>query len=1155
MSSRIVRIALIAPLALLIVAALLVMLLDFGRFKGQIEAFVSDALSRQFAISGPLHVRLGRAIEIEASEIHLAAPEWSADAGLLDVGRLEASIDTWSLFGGPVEITRLVVADARVNLEVDSAGERNWSLPTPGATEQTLPPEPPLARLPAMLDNVQASNVHISYRSPAIAQPAMLIVDRLAEGLQGDRLVLSADGRLNDTPFALSAVAGTVAELLELGAVEAQLEGNVGEINLQADIAVADLVDPGRPVMSVQLDGPDVDYLLRVLGAQQFTSGPLRLEGSIAPGDRGMQLEVAGIFGEFELSADGSFVNLRTLDDAEIRFTAAGPDTSRVARFFGIEDVPDEPFAIRGAISRSGTSMIVDDMIVDVGDTTFQLDADLLDFPSAGGATINLAFEGPDFARFNRLLRLPGRLGGAFSMTVAVAPAASGGAEIELRAATGDIAYAISGILSGDPGLAGSRLGIEFKGPNLRVIAEALDITGMPQRAFSGDVSVERLADGFRLRDGKLAIDSDALQFGGVLSDDILSAGSRIDFELLAPDLEGTLTAFGLGHGLVTADRFTARGNVSGDGSGLLFDAVQASYAGVDAGFDGRLALPDVFDDSVVRFRFAGDGLSRWLPTNDAFRAPDDPFELDGTLSLGSGLIDVSGLQFVTGPSRLLADISLDQGLTHASATVKATSPNLNELSPRLAENIDMAALPLQLDASFTWRDNLLGIEQLHAAIGRGTLDVRGVVQGPPDFDDTNLQVELDVVDLSNLSAALGRELPDQPARLTATFKGDGDRVRLEEFAATVGESDLRGDFEYRSGPTPHVMLALESNKLDLTPYLPPVETADLDTSGGVPPGPAGAPDDRLIPGDPLQFGYLAVTDADIRLEIGELLARQHRYLDAGLEGTVVDGALTVEAIRWRNTDDGYFNGRLIVEPEEQGFRVGGRFTGDELKLGLPAASPEEYAALPSYDLNLAFIATGRNPRELAASLNGYLKLTSEDGRFRTGAMRMFTNDFLVQLLNTVNPFARNDPYSQLKCAVVLATVEQGKVSGLPALVLQSDRLKIHVNANIDLATERVDADFNTVPMKGLGVSLSNLVNPYVKVRGTLANPTLGLNAESTLIEGGAAVATGGITILAKGLRDRFFSDRDPCGTAVADADEKFRALEEKYASGARPRD
>ena len=163
------------------------------------------------------------------------------------------------------------------------------------------------------------------------------------------------------------------------------------------------------------------------------------------------------------------------------------------------------------------------------------------------------------------------------------------------------------------------------------------------------------------------------------------------------------------------------------------------------------------------------------------------------------------------------------------------------------------------------------------------------------------------------------------------------------------------------------------------------------------------------------------------------------------------------------------------------------------------------------------------------------------------GAMRVFTQDFFYELLNTLNPFSATDPYSNLKCVTVLASVEDGTVVGDPVLVVQSDRLNIFANAEVDLKTEQVDADFNTVPQKGLGFSLSNLVNPYVKVSGTLADPSLGFDPGSTLIEGGAAVATSGLSILAKSFADRFLSSRDPCGKAITDADEEFQALEEKY--------
>ena len=55
----------------------------------------------------------------------------------------------------------------------------------------------------------------------------------------------------------------------------------------------------------------------------------------------------------------------------------------------------------------------------------------------------------------------------------------------------------------------------------------------------------------------------------------------------------------------------------------------------------------------------------------------------------------------------------------------------------------------------------------------------------------------------------------------------------------------------------------------------------------------------------------------------------------------------------------------------------------------------------------------------------------------------------------------------------------------------------------------------STVPQKGLGLSVTDLVNPYVKLSGTLAKPSLTLDPEGVLLEGGTAVATAGISILA----------------------------------------
>jgi len=119
---------------------------------------------------------------------------------------------------------------------------------------------------------------------------------------------------------------------------------------------------------------------------------------------------------------------------------------------------------------------------------------------------------------------------------------------------------------------------------------------------------------------------------------------------------------------------------------------------------------------------------------------------------------------------------------------------------------------------------------------------------------------------------------------------------------------------------------------------------------------------------------------------------------------------------------------------------------------------------------------------------------------------------------------------------VLLLQLDDGVVKGSPAFVRQTDKLRIVANTTIDLKSEKLEADFKMTPQKGLGISISGLINPYIKLTGTLGKPALVMNPESILIEGGVAVATAGLSVLAKSFKDRFLSGKDPCGKALAEA-------------------
>jgi hypothetical protein len=55
-------------------------------------------------------------------------------------------------------------------------------------------------------------------------------------------------------------------------------------------------------------------------------------------------------------------------------------------------------------------------------------------------------------------------------------------------------------------------------------------------------------------------------------------------------------------------------------------------------------------------------------------------------------------------------------------------------------------------------------------------------------------------------------------------------------------------------------------------------------------------------------------------------------------------------------------------------------------------------------------------------------------------------------------------------------------------------------------------------------------------VTGTLASPRIGVDPKGVLFSGGAAVATLGVSIIAKGVWDRMFRAEDPCAVAADEA-------------------
>ncbi len=173
----------------------------------------------------------------------------------------------------------------------------------------------------------------------------------------------------------------------------------------------------------------------------------------------------------------------------------------------------------------------------------------------------------------------------------------------------------------------------------------------------------------------------------------------------------------------------------------------------------------------------------------------------------------------------------------------------------------------------------------------------------------------------------------------------------------------------------------------------------------------------------------------------------------------------------------------------------------------------------------------GATRRELASSLDGKLRAYLGSGQLANAGLDLLFSDFLTQLFTSLDPYAETSDYTQLDCAVIAADAVSGKVDVSP-VIYHTKQLTILSQGVVDLNTEKIDLSFNTKMRTGIGISAGMLINPFIKVGGRLTSPAVEMDPAGTIIGGGLAVATLGISMLAKSMTDRFLSSKDPCGDA-----------------------
>jgi len=175
---------------------------------------------------------------------------------------------------------------------------------------------------------------------------------------------------------------------------------------------------------------------------------------------------------------------------------------------------------------------------------------------------------------------------------------------------------------------------------------------------------------------------------------------------------------------------------------------------------------------------------------------------------------------------------------------------------------------------------------------------------------------------------------------------------------------------------------------------------------------------------------------------------------------------------------------------------------------------------------------------EIMAGLNGKVVVDVSKGMIDNKAINLIGADVIVQILSAINPFGEKAEKAPMECTVVNFDIKDGVATTDKGIVLQTDKMFVIGNGQIDLDSEKIDIAIRTQGREALGVNVGD-VTKMMGVGGTLAHPMPALDVKGTAAAGatvGAAVMTLGLSYAAQKALETAIKDRTPCLTALGKA-------------------
>lgn len=377
------------------------------------------------------------------------------------------------------------------------------------------------------------------------------------------------------------------------------------------------------------------------------------------------------------------------------------------------------------------------------------------------------------------------------------------------------------------------------------------------------------------------------------------------------------------------------------------------------------------------------------------------------------------------------------------------------------------------------------------------------------------------------------------PFTLQAQLRALPESVSVSGLQLVAPTNQLNADVELSLGEPLGISGQLEAQQL-FVPLAPPAAQSPAESEPAAEAQvEAEAIEEAAVPplfsAEPLDWSWLQQLEVDFNAHAERLLVQAAEFTNLQVRVLLQDGVLAIKPLSGEYGQGG-FGGEIRVAAREK------NVADVSVTYSMRGVTLEEFGIMPpdelqggALDASLRLVSRGASAADLAGALNGQLALEIGATTLANNLLDLAGSDLLLEALNRLNPFRQQDPQTLLQCGVLHFVIEDGVMSNKDKLVVETGKMRIEGQATIDLSSEDLDMSFTPRAKGGFGVGMGNLVK-FVKLGGTLRSPAMEMDAAGLLQSGaavGAALSTGGVSLLAEGLARRALGDSGCAQQAV----------------------